>query len=400
MIGIFNKASMHTYNAGTAAYRAPEIKNTYLYPSSDIYSLGHIMHDLLHANNSFLTGDCELAKGWESLANQMIEKNHVLRPPLPQIVLSLHHLKENKKLPDLNYKISNVTMRSKLQLKSNPMCSIAEDSDGYDTATDGINFESPKQNSFRKIDGDDDDVDVYVAITAQSRQQPKGAKYMKYHKEYCGILSISYCIDISEAEEFSHTPCGTCYQRKNIKESTKELVTSNQKGRKMWTDDEVEALLKGISKHKVGNWIDIKNDPEFSERLHERNNNDLRYKYTSLLCSQDVFIKTKLQSIFNFSDEVSELNLVSPSSSKKEVSVSKSKNLPSCNSAQKGRRKWTAEEVEALLEGVEKHKEGNWIKILKDPILAVKFNSDRDHKDLRYKYRNLLKNKENSRNAI
>jgi serine/threonine protein kinase len=106
MIGIFNKPSMNTYNAGTGAYRAPEIRKEELYPSSDTYCLGKTMFDLLQANN-LLTSDRDFAVGWESLAIQMIAKDPIKRPSLPQIVLSLHHLKENKKLPGLNHNISN-----------------------------------------------------------------------------------------------------------------------------------------------------------------------------------------------------------------------------------------------------------------------------------------------------
>ena len=78
-------------------------------------------------------------------------------------------------------------------------------------------------------------------------------------------------------------------------ESTKEPVTSTQKGREKWTTAvEVEALLEGMLKHNIGNWVKIKKDPEFSERLQQRSNTDLKDKYKNLLCSQDPNIKAKL----------------------------------------------------------------------------------------------------------
>lgn len=205
MIGIFNKSSMNTYNAGTGAYRAPEIRKGELYLTSDTYCLGKTMYDLLQANN-LLTSDRDQAMGWESLVTQMIATDPIKRPSLYQIVLSLHHLKENKKLPSLNNNISNVTVRSKI-----------------------VNLMSP----------------------------------------------------IAE-------------------ESTKKPVTSTQKGREKWTAVEVEALLEGMLKHKIGNWVKIKKDPEFSERLKRRNNMDLKDKYKNLLCSQDPNIKAKLQIMQSF----------------------------------------------------------------------------------------------------
>jgi hypothetical protein len=83
-------------------------------------------------------------------------------------------------------------------------------------------------------------------------------------------------------------------------ESTKEPVTSTQKGREKWTAVEVEALLEGMLKHNIGNWVKIKKDPEFSERLQQRSNTDLKDKYKNLLCSQDPYIKAKLQIMQSF----------------------------------------------------------------------------------------------------
>lgn len=48
------------------------------------------------------------------------------------------------------------------------------------------------------------------------------------------------------------------------------------KGRIAWSDEEEAAIKDGVSKHGVGKWRIILNDPEFSTTLKLRTNVDLK----------------------------------------------------------------------------------------------------------------------------
>ncbi|XP_010416038.1 PREDICTED: telomere repeat-binding factor 5-like isoform X2 [Camelina sativa] len=49
-----------------------------------------------------------------------------------------------------------------------------------------------------------------------------------------------------------------------------------------WTGEEEEALLAGIAKHGAGKWKNILRDPEFSKKLINRSNIDLKDKWRNL----------------------------------------------------------------------------------------------------------------------
>lgn len=60
------------------------------------------------------------------------------------------------------------------------------------------------------------------------------------------------------------------------------LKMGNQKQK--WTQEEEDALLKGVAKHGPGKWKNILKDPDFAPSLVHRSNIDLKvYKHLFLL---------------------------------------------------------------------------------------------------------------------
>ncbi|KAI4379824.1 hypothetical protein MLD38_006070 [Melastoma candidum] len=49
-----------------------------------------------------------------------------------------------------------------------------------------------------------------------------------------------------------------------------------------WTQEEEEALRKGVAKHGTGKWKDIQRDPEFNKFLFSRSNIDLKDKWRNM----------------------------------------------------------------------------------------------------------------------
>ena len=45
-----------------------------------------------------------------------------------------------------------------------------------------------------------------------------------------------------------------------------------------WTEDEEDALKKGVERHGVGKWRAIQRDTEFKDRLEKRSNVDLKVR--------------------------------------------------------------------------------------------------------------------------
>ncbi|VVB13365.1 unnamed protein product [Arabis nemorensis] len=50
-----------------------------------------------------------------------------------------------------------------------------------------------------------------------------------------------------------------------------------------FTDDETDAFFEGVDKHGYGNWKQIKEDPDFNERLATRSTTNLKDKGRNIL---------------------------------------------------------------------------------------------------------------------
>ena len=122
-----------------------------------------------------------------------------------------------------------------------------------------------------------------------------------------------------------------------------------------FSEDEAAALLEGVKQYGVGKWQKILSDPEWQGVFHKKRNNvDLKDKWVNM-CKHD------------------------PS-------------LPRSGTSAP-RVRFTDKEEAALLEGMKRYRECNnmWTKILRDPEWQGVFHAKRTSGDLKDKWRNEIK---------
>ncbi|CAN1837033.1 Telomere repeat-binding factor 5 [Linum perenne] len=59
--------------------------------------------------------------------------------------------------------------------------------------------------------------------------------------------------------------------------------------KQMWTKEEEDALLAGISRYGLGNWKIIRRDPDFAPSFSHRSNIDLKVSTTMMRSGNSMF---------------------------------------------------------------------------------------------------------------
>lgn len=225
-------ASKHTYNAGTAAFRPPEVKRGLLVPESDVYSLGVTMYELSMGNTALL-GDRDLYEAWERLYGKMRAYSHLDRPSTAEVHACLERFAQ-RDFSTVALLLSKRVPPSKANFQSSqsqppplsPVCATIPaapvpfwtptrsvhaplEEDG-DNGTPPVAFK-PEQ---ALIQVQEEEPEVFIASSARCRENPSGTRSMKFHASracrYVAKSSCVYGIPLSEAAEFKHTACKTC----------------------------------------------------------------------------------------------------------------------------------------------------------------------------------------------
>ena len=148
--------------------------------------------------------------------------------------------------------------------------------------------------------------------------------------------------------------------------------------RRKWTKDESSDLLAGVSKHGMGKWKQILDDPDF--KFTERSSVDLKDRYR--VCSKDSPATKAKPGSSNGLDA----STISDAAPKPNSSASPPTADPSHRKERRKRRAWTLAEDDALVAGVKKHG-FQWTTIHDDPDLDLGHRRATDLRDrIRNKY--------------
>ena len=259
----------HTSNSGTAAFRAPEVRNGCFVPESDVYALGKTMSAISHLNRC-IQGDAGVAAFWNSLVTDMCIDYYVTRrPPLPIVY---NRLLDNCPIRSIDKiaadfprvaldRIASVPRMASALVSEDPQAvslsnkerSIAEPKQASSKATDRKLATSPKRNINQKAISVKSpttmialtpDATVFITCKGKSRRNPAGARQNKYHlTKSCGYLAGRATVQISveEAEECSHQPCKGCCAVRSEVSSPVESNSDGEKETKVLSQDSLNA---------------------------------------------------------------------------------------------------------------------------------------------------------------
>eukprot|EP01034_Spumella_vulgaris_P025233 gene25233-31664_t len=260
----------HTYNAGTAAFRPPEVKRGILVPESDVYSLGVTMYEVSMDNNALL-GDRDLYAAWQTLYSTMRTYNYHHRPSAQDVSEGLTQLasRDFSAVQGLaarkksEYATLNAALLAAQRSAEESLSAEGESGKGgkksvsYQQTSSAVELESetvfalPTASTAPR--GNDDDLEVYLSSTGRCRENPNGTRRMKYHSQpTCRhIVKKSategglYSLPVSEArDEFKHTACKTCKWPAAVVSGVSGVSEGSVNEEE--EEDELESAVKGL----------------------------------------------------------------------------------------------------------------------------------------------------------
>jgi serine/threonine protein kinase/5-methylcytosine-specific restriction endonuclease McrA len=175
----------HTVNAGTADFRAPEVRKGFLLPSGDIYALGktmsHVKDPKYGGAGNIRTSKNPLATIWDDIIKECTTPESRYKD---RKITTADILEERLK------SIETVSARARLSLSPKP---------DNPTAT----IRSPSAN--REED------QVFVSASAKTKVNMKGKKMSYHFSSTCGGGADSLqIVSMEEATELGHAPCKRC----------------------------------------------------------------------------------------------------------------------------------------------------------------------------------------------
>lgn len=229
---VFSREEQHTYHAGTAGWRAPEVRRGIVVPASDIFSLGKTINGLYPENNH-AKRDRDLYECLRKLSQDMVVYRYENRISLKEAAVRLMRFTDGYRgvvmegEEQAQAQIDDVTDKVKdLTINATPPAAGTTGTKGKDAkaaapappraAKSEATSPLPPPPPSPPLARDEADLRmVNLRNNARTLENPRGKKNMSYHTLGCRYMDpdkhgIPLQVPEEEAVSFGHSACKIC----------------------------------------------------------------------------------------------------------------------------------------------------------------------------------------------